>query len=215
MGYYRAGFDVVGVDIKLQPRYPFEFHQGDALEYLRERGHEYDAIHASPPCQAYSTLRVMPNAVKHPELIDVVREALSDPGKPWVIENVVGAPLRIGPPALLWDTTGVLLCGTMFALETDRYELRRHRLFESSAVLPQPQCRHNGKIVIGFYGDHARIRKRREGAANRGYDITGEAKMSLVHDLLGITWMNWDEVSQAIPPAYTEYIGRYLLEALP
>lgn len=93
VGYSRAGFEVVGVDSAPMSRFPFEFHQADALEYLAEHGHEFDAIHASPPCQAYSTLRHMPHAKKHPDLVAVTRAALLAANKPYVIENVPGAPL--------------------------------------------------------------------------------------------------------------------------
>ena len=128
MGYSRAGFEVVGVDIAAQPRYPFEFIQGDAIEYVKEHGHEYDAIHASPPCQAYTNAqKIMRN--DHPELLEPTREALNATGLPWVIENVPGAPL-IEP---------IELCGGMFGLRT-----YRHRLFESSHALTAPAHRAQG-----------------------------------------------------------------------
>jgi DNA (cytosine-5)-methyltransferase 1 len=91
MGYYRAGFEVVGVDINPQPRYPFEFHQADALEYVAEHSHEFNAIHASPPCQAFCALKRMPNAKEHPNLIPQTRQALQGTGRPYVIENVPGS----------------------------------------------------------------------------------------------------------------------------
>lgn len=120
MGYHRAGFDVVGVDIAPQPRYPFEFHQGDALEYVAAHGHEFDAIHASPPCQGYSATRfIRGNA--HSDLVGPTREALQASGKPYVIENVAGAPL-LNP---------VTLVGSMFGLRT-----MRPRLFECSFDVP-------------------------------------------------------------------------------
>ena len=103
MGYHRAGFDVVGVDKEPMKRYPFEFHQGDALEYLAEHGHEFDAIHASPPCQAYCSLKSMPNAKKHPELVEPTRALLKASGKPWVIENVIGRTPDQSPNALRDD----------------------------------------------------------------------------------------------------------------
>ena len=118
MGYHRAGFDdITGVDIKPMPRYPFKFIQGDALEYLAAHGAEYDVIHASPPCQAYSIMQHANHMRKdHPDLVDSVRDALKQTGKPWIIENVPGAPL-IDP---------ILLCGLSFGLR-----VIRHRLFES------------------------------------------------------------------------------------
>ena len=125
MGYHRAGFtEIVGVDNRPQKNYPFTFVQGDALEYLAAHGAAFDVIHASPPCQKYTTLRGMWNhKPDHPDLVDPTRQLLRALGKPSVIENVPGAPLRRG---------AVMLCGTMFGLGTadGRAELRRHRYFE-------------------------------------------------------------------------------------
>jgi DNA (cytosine-5)-methyltransferase 1 len=210
MGYSRAFPDaaIVGVDINPQPRYPFSFVQADAMTYPLDG---FDFIHASPPCQAYTTMRVMPNAGVHPELVGPTRVRLQATGLPWVMENVPGAPLNAGPPSLFTDESGVVLCGTMFGLNDGTFELRRHRLFESNVPLVQLACRHR-LPVIGFYGDHARTRQRTvNGNRDRGGDITGIArKMPLVRDLLGIDWMTWHEATQAIPPAYTEFIGHAL-----
>jgi DNA (cytosine-5)-methyltransferase 1 len=210
MGYSRAFPDaaIVGVDINPQPRYPFSFVQADAMTYPLDG---FDFIHASPPCQAYTTMRVMPNAGVHPELVGPTRVRLQATGLPWVMENVPGAPLNAGPPSLFTDESGVVLCGTMFGLNDGTFELRRHRLFESNVPLVQLACRHR-LPVIGFYGDHARTRQRTvNGNRDRGGDITGIArKMPLVRDLLGIDWMTWHEATQAIPPAYTEHIGNAL-----
>ncbi len=125
MGYFRAGFStIVGIDLNPQPNYPFEFVQGDALEYLLAHGHEFDAIHASPPCQAYSDLRHLSKAQRtlkgeeYPDLVDPTRQLLINSGKPYVIENVPGAPLE----------DPVLLCASMFANDM----LKRHRLFETN-----------------------------------------------------------------------------------
>lgn len=101
MGYHRAGFEVVGVDLHPQKRYPFEFHQADAIKFCREHGHEFDAIHASPPCQAHSALRALQKGKVYPDLIPATRAAVAATGKPYVIENVPGAPP--GPP---WASTG-------------------------------------------------------------------------------------------------------------
>lgn len=211
-GLQRAGFHVTGVDIKAQPRYCGDaFHQADAMTFPLEG---FDFIWASPPCQAYSDMKFMPTARKHDELIPGTRQRLKHSGSPWAIENVEGAPLTIGGPALFWDEMGVLLCGSMFGLGTSEYELRRHRLFECSFAVRQPVCRHSRKTVIGFYGDHARIRRRTGLDKDRGTDITGrENKLALVRDLMGIDWMEWSESNQAIPPAYSEFIGRQFLEA--
>lgn len=215
MGYHRAGFEVVGVDIKPMKQYPFEFHQADAIEYGHAHWSEFDAIHASPPCQAHSSLKVMPNAREHECFIDRTRELLRLSGLPYVIENVVGSPLQDSPASLFVETWGITLCGSMFGLNNGDYELRRHRIFESSFPVSQPKCNHK-LPVIGFYGDHARTRQRTiDGNRNRGGDITGkERKLALARDLMGIDWMEWKEVCQAIPPAYTEFIGRRLMAEL-
>lgn len=227
MGYFRAGFDVVGVDIKPQPRYPFEFHQADALEYAAAHGHEFDAIHASPPCQAYCALKHM--ATKdHPDLVAVTRDVLVATGKPYVIENVPGAPLD----------RYVVLCGTMFNLGTDcGAQLRRHRLFESNILIMSPgPCQHTKKPVIGVYGGPERDRRRSISVTGTGNAVGGRVitvaghgarqpgfwnegkRESFPHEqarkAMGIEWMNRDALSQAIPPAYTEWIGRQLMEAL-
>lgn len=220
MGYHRAGFEVTGIDLSPQPNYPFEFEQADAIQVLRDWGSDIrdvaDAIHASPPCQAYSTMRVMHNARDgHPDLVETTRDLLNATGLPWVIENVVGAPMKVGPPDLFDRSTGVTLCGSMFGLNNGEYELRRHRLFEANIPLGQPRCEHR-LPVIGFYGDHARTRQRTiAGHRDRGGDITGLArKMPLVRDLMGIDWMRWEEAVLAIPPAYTEWVGTHLLAHL-
>lgn len=93
-GYYRAGFEVVGVDLAPQPRFPFPFVQADALAHLADHGREFDAIHASPPCQAYSICGALPQCQRdYPRLLEPVRELLVASGRPWILENVVGAPL--------------------------------------------------------------------------------------------------------------------------
>ena len=198
MGYHRAGFDVVGVDIKPQPRYPFEFHQADALEYMAAHGHEFDAIHASPPCQAFTDLNQMWNAKEHADLLTPTREALQALGKPYVIENVEGAPM----------VNYITLCGTAMGLGTDAAELRRHRRFEIVPhLLMVPPCAHGLKDrVIGVYGGHGRDRRR---TVNTQDFSTADRRIAM-----GIDWMTGAELSQAIPPAYTEYIGRHLLQAL-
>jgi DNA (cytosine-5)-methyltransferase 1 len=198
VGYHRAGFDVVGVDIVPQPRYPFEHHVGDALEFLAEHGHGFDAIHASPPCQAYSDLKTSWNAREHPELVEPTRDALVALGIPWVIENVEGAPLH----------HPVKLCGSMFGLGIPGYQLRRHRLFEFSEGIfgLQPSCHHSG-AVVGIYGDHLRSR----GHWRAGADFPGQDKVKLASEALGIDWMSWHGLSQSIPPAYAEWTGAQIL----
>lgn len=186
MGYRRAGFDVVGVDIAPQPNYPFPFHRGDALEYLWAHGNEFDAIHASPPCQAYSeTQRLQGN--EHPELIPPTREALKALGLPWVIENVPGSPL-IDP---------FELCGGMFGLKT-----YRHRLFET-----------NFSLFIPIHPEHeARQTKMgRKPKDGEFIHVVGNfSGVDYARKAMDIDWMNRDEMAQAIPPAYTQFIGLQL-----
>jgi len=183
MGYYRAGFeDITGIDIKPMPRYPFKFIQADALEYLAAHGAEYDVIHASPPCQLYSAVQhIKKNKDKYPDLVDPVRQLLLTLGKPFVIENVVGAPLRVD----------LLLCGSMFGLG-----MIRHRIFESNIPMPllMPTCHHENMYDPWHWGNNQRV----EMAAG-----------------MGIDWdMKREEVREAIPPAYTEFIGRQLLAGM-
>jgi DNA (cytosine-5)-methyltransferase 1 len=196
MGYSRAGFDVVGVDLVAQPHYPFEFHQGDALEWPLDG---FDVIHASPPCQDYSVLAAMHPEREWPRLIEPTRQMLLEVGVPWVMENVDTAPLA--KQATLDGRFGVELCGSMFALGVERGYLRRHRLFESSLPVSQPPCSHRGRAV-GVYGHGGHTGKHR---------MLYRAEAS---QALGIDWMTRDEMTQSIPPAYTEFIGRQLIEQL-
>ena len=236
MGYSRAGFtEIVGVDRVKQPRYPFTFVLGDALEYLAAHGREFDAIHASPPCQAYTALKTMWNARAHADLVEPTRVLLRSTGVPYAIENVPGSPLGRG---------AIKLCGTMFGLGTNdgRAELRRHRYFEMSQPVTTliPECAHGGSmtvgvyrdgngrdyrrdpVVIGVYGGHGRDRRRIKPSVG----VWGHAGGKSVRDgtqqfstrergeAMGIDWMTGDELSQAIPPAYTQWVGQRLLEAL-
>jgi DNA (cytosine-5)-methyltransferase 1 len=192
-GYQLAGFYVVGVDIRSQPRYiGGEFHQADALEYLDAHGHEFDAIHASPPCQGYGQeVRNLSRAA--PLLIEPVRKALVAAGRPYAIENVPGAPL-LNP---------TLLCGVMFGLKT-----YRHRLFEASFEIPFMLHMTHGAEQDKLYGP-TQQRKREMvlvvgNSQYAGYRERASAAM-------GIDWMTVNELAEAIPPAYTEYIGRHLL----
>jgi DNA (cytosine-5)-methyltransferase 1 len=198
MGYHRAGFCVTGVDIEPQKNYPFPFIQADCMELDVDFLRQFDAIHASPPCQAHSDLKHMWNAKKHKDLVEPTRRLLLGAGKPFIIENVEGAPL-INP---------IKLCGTMFALKTKGAELRRHRLFELNwPLLLVPNCNHGQEPrVIGVYGGHGRDRRR---TVN-----TQDFPTSARREAMGIGWMTGAELSQAIPPAYTEWIGKYLYESL-
>ena len=176
VGYARAGFEVVGVDINPQPRYPFEFHQGDAMTWPLDG---FDVIHASPPCQAYANVTAWRgDKDSHPELIGQTREQLSAWGGPWVIENVPEAPVR----------PDFLLCGSQFGIG-----VRRHRAFETSwrgySLLP-PCHHHRGLLPFMHKGERAYA------------------------DALGCDWMNTHEGREAIPPAYTQFIGEQLMDAL-
>jgi DNA (cytosine-5)-methyltransferase 1 len=200
MGYHRAGFEVVGVDIETQPHYPFEFVQADALEYLTAHGHEFDAIHASPPCQRYSAITKAKHAEdRHPDLIEPTRRLLIETGKPYVIENVPNAPLE----------NPLILCGTMFGLR-----VIRHRLFECNpAIYFSPTCGcKNVHTQIG--GKHGFIGGTYQDKMQGYVTVIGATyKLSVGSWAMGIDWMTRRELSQAIPPAYTEYIGAQLMNA--
>jgi len=192
MGYHRAGFDVVGVDIAPQKHYPFEFHQSDAMMYPLEG---FDAIHASPPCQAHSALRHLHPEKNYECFIDRIREKLMKWGGPYVIENVPGAPLR----------NAITLCGSSFCLR-----VRRHRLFESNVRLKAPLCNHKDQgrpIDVSGTGGR-RVNKRPD---DHGGNTNKPRNIEEARNAIGINWANRDGISQAIPPAYAEFIGRQLI----
>lgn len=197
MGYYRAGFDVIGVDIEPQPRYPFAFIQADVLKLSPAILRSVDAIHASPPCQRYSDLaKRNGNAHEHPDLIAPTRAMLKASGKPYIIENVEGAPL-IDP---------ITLCGTMFP----PLRVLRHRLFESNVRLFAPE-HHDHPLV--FTHDK---RKAHYGKLNQDEDFVqvtggGNCSKAAASDAMQIDWMTKEELNQAIPPVYTQHLGNILL----
>lgn len=202
-GYHRAGFEVVGVDIKPQPNYPFTFCRGDALKasFLNVRGEQltfgdFAAIHASPPCQAFSvSTNYRPeNRTKYPDLVGPTRELLRQTGLPYVIENVPGAPL----------VDYVVICGSGLGLP-----LRRHRLFESNFPLMGVPCAH-GQFPWREEYKASTNRKRRSVA------VLGEWRVPfhLQQEAAEIDWMTLEELSEAIPPAYTEMIGHQLMSHL-
>ena len=201
VGYYRAGFRVIGVDIEPQPNYPFDFHQGDALDWLdrwRIPGNVV-AVHASPPCQRFSDLaKRNNNADDWPDLIEPVRYLLRELGLPYVIENVEGAPL-IMP---------VTLCGTMF----DELSVIRHRLFETNWNL-YPPSEHPPHPLV-FTHDK---RKKHYGKLDQDtsyVQVTGGGNATLANKkrAMGMPWVkSHHEVNEAIPPAYTEFIGSQLM----
>lgn len=204
MGYRIAGFnEIVGVDHIPQPRYPFTFIQGDALEYLAAHGEEYDVIHASPPCQAYvvglrAVNTVLGRQTAYGDYLAETYARLHSLGIPWIIENVETAPLR----------QAVRLCGSSFGLP-----LRRHRLFASSIMLLVPQCDHAWQTVKQYRTNWRQGQQQRQSTVVQAYGNSGdiqEWKMAL-----GIDWMmTHAELSQAIPPAYTRCIGQQALQHL-
>lgn len=200
VGYQRAGFDVVGVDIVPRPNYPLPFIQADAMALDPKFIAFFDAVHASPPCQSYSDLaKRNGNADDWPRLIEPVRDMLKRSGRPYVIENVEGSPL-IAP---------VVLCGTMFP----GLRVLRHRLFEASFPIVAPP-----------HGKHPKVhtfdkRKSHFGKTDEWKDFVqvtggGNCTLAAARDAMGIDWMTKGEINEAIPPAYTELIGRQLLEHL-
>lgn len=223
-GYRRAGFEVCGVDIRNRRKYPFPFHQGDALDVLGHlirggvveftdshqrsrllRLSDFDAIHTSPPCQDNSRTKHLRNAQGKSvselgvNMIPEVRELLIQTGKPYIIENVEGADLRYP----------ILLCGSMFPElhvndETGRRWLKRHRLFESNVPLTAPACNHRNAGVrpLGVYGSM------RDNIPSGGQTVRS---IEEGRQLMGIDWMGWSGLKESIPPAYTEFLGQQLV----
>jgi DNA (cytosine-5)-methyltransferase 1 len=207
MGYHRAGFDeIVGVDIKPQPRYPFRFELADAMTYPLDG---FDAIHASPPCQFATTAsngwqsRLGPASERHIDLLTPTRERLIASGVPWVIENVPGAPMR----------DYMQLCGLSFGLK-----VKRHRWFESSVAFLVPPCGDHTQDFVICFGGGVRGRTHQIGRTTKGKGGPILRRPTLTLEVgrsaMGINWMDRHELSQAIPPAYTEYIGKTLLKAM-
>ena len=188
VGYSLVGFDVVGVDINPQPKYPFSFFQADALSFDLSG---FDAVHASPPCQRYSNLTPEQSKKNHPDLISSVREKLIASGLPYVIENVAGAKRELLNP--------VMLCGSMFGLRT-----RRHRFFECSFPVVAPcVCDHSVMPLLVTTASKASRALR----ASLGVKPKSVTNAPLAY---GINWMDFNGLKEAIPPAYTEYIGKQL-----
>lgn len=192
MGYWQVGFDVTGVDIAPQPRYPFDFYQGDAIEFIKTHGYKFDAIHASPPCQYHSNLNAY-NQCDYPDLIPDTRIALKELEVPWVIENVPQAPL-INPITVCGQELGLLMY--------------RPRKFESPVPILEIPCTPHIKLC-----------------ARNGYLPTAKKPYMSIHggkhskawqkkasECMGTPWMcTIREVCEAIPPAYTEYVERFLM----
>lgn len=213
MGYHRAGWDVIGVDISPQKNYPFRFIQADAIHFLKifkrlrlgqpfhiedaiaigaPEAREVAAIHASPPCQYYSLMSsCRPGlAAKYPNLVPPTQQLLDEIGLPYVIENVPGAPLR----------DPIMLCGHMFG-----YELYRHRLFESNVKLTEPL--HPVHVKSASKAGHWR--------PGTIMSVAGHvAPIAHAREIMDMDWSTRDELTEAIPPYDTEYIGKQLVEAL-
>jgi DNA (cytosine-5)-methyltransferase 1 len=197
MGYHQAGFEVVGIDIKKQKRFPFEFIQADALEVLQDLKYlrQFDVITASPPCQTHSITQHLRNAQgKTTDKIDLIpqtRAGLIASGKPYVIENVKGAPLR----------NPVKLCGSAFGLK-----VRRERIFESNLKLVGTVCNHKAQgRPVGVYGSM------RDNIPNGGRTAHS---IEEAREAMGIDWLLWGELVEAIPPVFTKYLGEQIIEQL-
>ena len=200
-----------GIDLERQRHYPFAFTQADALEVLADRRYleRFDAIWASPPCQDHSILHAQHEPCGTGWMLDATLEALRPLDVPWVVENVATAPLAKAPT--LFGAHGVMLCGSMFRLGTREppRQLRRHRLFESSFAIPQPQCRHRG-YAIGVYG-HGNWDNNVPGNNHRGGNQGTAAQCA---EAMGVDWCDRGGVVQAVPPAYAHHIGDALLAHL-
>ena len=200
IGYSLAGFEVVGVDIRPQPNYPLQFIQADALKLDMKFIASFDAVHASPPCQSYSDLaKRNGNADKWPRLIEPVRKMLRRSGLPYVMENVEGAPL-LNP---------VVLCGTMFP----KLRVLRHRLFETNfEMIPPPHKKHPKVHTFDK-------RKSHYGKTDEWKDFVqvtggGNCTLAAARDAMSIDWMSKGEINESIPPAYTQFVGRHLMQNL-
>jgi DNA (cytosine-5)-methyltransferase 1 len=193
MGYHRAGFEVVGVDLVPQPNYPFAFVQADALTYPLEG---FDAIHASPPCQAHSTVSGRHRA-RYVDAIAATRARLEAAGVPYVIENVVGAPLR----------SPTRICGSSLGLD-----VRRHRLFETNWALWVPPCAHGAQAARFRSLDSTQASLASVVGVHGHINYAGERELR--ERAMEIDWMTPRELAQAIPPAYTELIGYQLAAEL-
>jgi DNA (cytosine-5)-methyltransferase 1 len=193
MGLYLAGYRVVGVDLDPQPRYPLAFVQGDAVAFTEQFGRRFHRAHASPPCQLYSlTQRIWDR--DHPDLIGPAREALEGSGVPYAIENVERARPELRDP--------VVLCGTMFGLRT-----YRHRLVEFGGGAHADQPHHPGH-------DAQNTKMGRPIREGTHYHAVGHfSGVSQVKADMGVQWMDREGISECIPPAYGQWIGRRLLAA--
>lgn len=192
MGLHLAGFDVTGIDIEPQPRYPFHFIPGDALTVDLSG---YDLIWASPPCQRYTSLRSVFDASRYMDLMAPTRQRLLASGVPWIIENVPGAPMR----------GDVMLCGAMFGLRS-----YRHRLFETSwpITLQPPHPRHVIRV------NRRKVNRRVHWDAGGFVTVVGDIGSYVGPEAMGIDWMTGAELSQAVPPAYSHWLGEQAIRLI-
>lgn len=197
-GYAAAGFvEIVGVDIEPQPYYPYEFVQGDAIEYALENGHKFDLIHASPPCLKYTPLSRLQKGKEYPDLVDATRETLMLVGVPWVMENVKEAPM----------TNYLLLCGTMFGLRT-----RRHRVFETWPVqlmFSPMSCSCKGRT----YGLYDREKGTPSLENSDLITITGNGyKSADGRKAMGVKrYVPKSVLSKGVPPIYGKWIAEQMM----
>ncbi len=193
MGYNLAGFDILGIDLHPQPKYPFPFIQADAVQYLHENGHLFDFIHASPPCQGYSNLTPTAHKGNHEKLISIIRDELIKLKKPFCIENVAGAKKELINP--------IMLCGSMFGLRT-----QRHRFFECNFKISAPSiCNHSELPLLVTTASKASREKRfKLGMQPKTVKNSIQA--------YGIDWMDFNGLKECIPPAYTKYIGETFIQ---
>ncbi|BDH51599.1 MULTISPECIES: DNA cytosine methyltransferase [Streptomyces] len=193
-GYADAGFEVTGVDIRPQPRYPYTFVQAEAVAFVLAHGAEFDVIHASPPCQHDSDCQRIQGRT-HPDLIAPTRTALQACGRPWVLENVRGAVPKLEQP--------VMLCGPMFGVQTYRHRyfetgggLTLHQLIHPAHVVPQAKM--GRPVPPGYFGQF----------------VGNFSGVDLARRVMGVPWMNRDGIRECIPPAYTQWIGHHALTHL-
>jgi DNA (cytosine-5)-methyltransferase 1 len=208
VGYHRAGWEVTGVDLDPQPDYPFTFVQGDALDYLADHGHAYDAVHASPPCTEHTSLTRSTagrgDRTGTAGLLPATLAALESlPHGLWVVENVMGARMP----------TDLILCGSMFGLRT-----YRHRRFTIGPGVPMLSVPDHPKHRVLSTRGQAGIKRTEAWDQGWNFTVTGnDAKMSrkyrpMMEQALGIDWIKGDGLALAIPPAYAQYLGALLLD---
>ncbi len=200
-GYHDAGFDIVGVDCEPQHHYPYAFIQADALAYLDSTDlSQFAAIHASPECKSYTNCNLSPKDL-YRKLIGEVRARLVLSGRPYIIENVIGARRDLH--------ASLLLCGSMFDLP-----MQRHRLFESNVFLYPPRPCNHKNATIAVYG-HSVWDSSLPGTQRKdGRPRPDSVSIEIGRRAMGIDWMNINELAEAIPPAYTQWIGAQVLATL-